>query len=143
MKKRTPPKVFLSGRVESFWQDNVITEVPDLEYFDPRSHKLASPIQYTTWDMHHVLSADILFGYMEKDNPSGYGLATEVGYAKGSGKTVILVDEKSPTNSKFLQHFAIVRATADIVFDTLEEGIEFLRKFAIMETFNGKNRIKR
>jgi len=83
-------KVFLSGRINSTWQDKVIQSVPELVYFDPRTHNLNNPDQYASWDMHYVKEADILFGYMEKDNPSGYGLATEIGYARGLGKTIIL-----------------------------------------------------
>ncbi|GAH47913.1 unnamed protein product, partial [marine sediment metagenome] len=58
MRYVTPPKVFLSGRLESSWRDKVITEVPDLEYFDPRSHELHGPTQYAIWDKYHVRSAD-------------------------------------------------------------------------------------
>lgn len=86
-------------------------------------------MQYTLWDMHHIRSADILFGYMEKDNPSGYGLATEIGYAKGLGKTVILIDEKSRADKQFSQYFTMVREVADIVLDSLGEGINILKVF--------------
>lgn len=129
MRSITPLKVFLSGRIDSFWQDRVIKEIPSLEYFDPRSHRLNGPMQYTLWDMHHIRSADILFGYMEKDNPSGYGLATEIGYAKGLGKTVILIDEKSRADKQFSQYFTMVREVADIVLDSLGEGINILKVF--------------
>jgi len=130
MRYATPPKVFLSGRLESSWQDKVITEVPNVEYFDPRSHELRNSTQYSMWDTYHVKRANILFGYMEKDNPSGYGLATEIGYARGLGKMVILVDEKSRDDKQFSKYFALVREASDIVFDSLEEGIAFLKKFA-------------
>jgi len=131
MRYVTRPKVFLSGRLESNWQDKVIAEVPNLEYFDPRSHGLHGPTQYAIWDKYHVRSADILFGYMEQDNPSGYGLATEIGYARGLGKTVILVDERSQADEQFSQYFAIVREMSDVVLDSLEEGIALLKRFAL------------
>lgn len=130
MRYVTPPKVFLSGRLESRWQDKVIAEVRHLEFCDPRSHGLHSPRQYTVWDMYHIKRSDILFGYMEKDNPSGYGLATEIGYAKGLGKTVILVDERSPVDEKFMKYFVIVREASDVVLESLEDGIALLKRFA-------------
>lgn len=130
MRSITPLKVFLSGRIDSSWQDKVIKEIPSLEYFDPRSHRLNTPTEYAAWDIHHVRIADILFGYMEKDNPSGYGLATEIGYAKGLGKTIILVDERSGVDSQFKGNFAIVRELADVVLNSLDDGISLLKRFA-------------
>jgi len=123
-------KVFLSGRINSTWQDKVIQSVPELVYFDPRTHNLNNPDQYASWDMHYVKEADILFGYMEKDNPSGYGLATEIGYARGLGKTIILVDERSRNDEQFSDFFAIVRASSTVVLETLNEGITLLKSFA-------------
>lgn len=124
-------KVFLSGRLESDWQQVVISKVPNLEYFDPRKHQLNVPSQYAVWDLFHIAKADILFAYMEKDNPSGYGLAGEVGYAKGLGKRVILVDEKSKADKQFEKYFAIIRAMADSSFESMDEGISFLQKFQL------------
>jgi nucleoside 2-deoxyribosyltransferase len=129
MRYVTPPKVFLSGRLESNWQDKVIAEVRNVEFYDPRSHELQSPNQYAIWDTHHVRRADILFAYMEKDNPSGYGLAIEIGYARSLGKTVILVDERSQVDEQFRRYFAIVREMSDVVLDSLEEGIALLKRF--------------
>ena len=113
------PKVFLSGRLESCWQDEVIAAVRGLEFYNPKSHQIRDPRQYTVWDMHHIRCADILFGYMEKDNPSGYGLATEIGYAKGLGKTIILVDERSRVDEQFRKYFAIAREASDVVLESL------------------------
>lgn len=130
MRHAIKPRVFLSGGLESNWRDKVIAEIPGIEFYDPRSHKLQSPRQYAIWDIHHITRANILFGYMEKDNPSGYGLATEIGYARGLGKTVILVDERSQIDKQFGTYFAIVRETSDMVLESLDEGIALLKKFA-------------
>ena len=122
------PKVFLSGRLKSKWQDKVIKEVHSAIFFDPRTHGLKNPRDYTAWDLDHIASSDIVFAYMENDNPSGYGLATEVGYAKALGKTVILVDEKSATNQDFRRYFALVRETSDATFNSFDEGLAFFKK---------------
>ena len=131
MKNMIQQRVFLSGRIESNWQDRVKAAIPSLEYFDPRDHGLQDPVQYITWDMHHIRIADVVFAYMEKDNPSGYGLATEVGYGKASGKTIILVDERSAVDDKFREYFITVRALSDITFDSLEDGISLLKQFVL------------
>jgi len=130
MKHSKQQRVFLSGRLDSDWQDRIVKGIPDLEYYDPRTHKLDDPMEYSAWDLHHIKKADILFCYMEKGNPSGYGLATEVGYARGLGKTVILVDDKSGVDVQFKKHFAIVRELADVTLNSLDEGIAFLKRFA-------------
>ena len=124
------PKVFLSGSLDSDWQERVERAIPELEYFDPRSHRLNDAVKYAAWDMHHIRMADILFGYMEKDNLSGYGLAIEIGYARGLGKTIILVDERSKVDVEFKEHFAIVRELADVTLNSLDEGIALLKRFA-------------
>jgi hypothetical protein len=101
--------------------------VPRLQYHDPRSHGLSDPKAYTAWDLEAIRSSNIVFAYLEASNPSGYGLSLEVGYAAALGRHVILVDERSRTDQALGRYFEIVRHTADVVFDELEEGIEYLR----------------
>jgi len=107
------PKVYLAGGFHSGWQDKVMNECPGFEYYDPRTHLLALPEHYKVWDLNHVKQSDIVFAVMDKDNPSGYGMVLEIGYAKGLGKMVIVVDEKSGSNEAFRKYFAIVKETAD------------------------------
>lgn len=122
-------RVYLAGSLESDWQDLVISTLAKFDFYDPRAHRLQDKKQYTMWDFHYIRQCQILFAYMGKDNPSGYGLSVELGYAKGMGKTIILVDERSLVDEKFSEYFAIVREAADIVFDSLQEGITFLQSF--------------
>ncbi len=123
--------VFLSGRLDTNWRQQLMSEIPSINYYDPAMHKLDQPSQYTIWDMHFVKSSDLVFGYMDKSNPSGYGLAVEIGYAKGLGKTVILVDEKSDVDNEFSNYFSIVRSISDMVVGSLDEGIALLKRFVI------------
>ena len=113
-------KVYLSGGMRSGWQDRVKKNCPDIDFIDPRAHGLGDPDQYTLWDLLGVSVCDILFAYMEDDNPSGFGLTFEVGYAKALGKRIVLVDEQMH------KYMAIVRASADVVLSSLDEGIELL-----------------
>jgi len=66
---------------------------------------------------------------MDKRNPSGYGLALEVGAAYAYDKIIILVDEKSPANKRFSKYYKIVHSCAHVVLPTLQDGISYLRKF--------------
>ena len=131
------PKVYLSGGSHSGWQDKVISECPGFEFYDPRTHGMESPNHYKVWDLSHIKMSDILFAVMDRENPSGYGIALEVGYAEGLRKTVIVVDEKSRSNEEFKKYFAIVKETADVYFQSLDEGIAFLKSFGIESSGSG------
>lgn len=124
-------KVFLSGGMKSVdWQNKVIKNIDskDFIFFNPREHNLNDPKEYTSWDLFYVKKCDILFAYISSDNPSGFGLTLEVGYAKGLDKLIILIDEKSINDQKFAANFKIVRESSTMTFDNLEDGIEFLKK---------------
>jgi len=125
-------KVFLSGGFKSNWQYKVIQELGEnFDFFNPREHGLEDSDFYTTWDIHFVKECDILFAYMEEFNPSGYGLAFELGLAYSLNKTIILIDEKSKTNESFSRYFKILYKPSGVVFYNLNDGIEFLKKFSI------------
>lgn len=96
--------VYLAGGMKSGWQDRVVDFVEripgldeDVKLIDPRYHGLKDEADYTAWDIRGVKYADVVFAYLEADNPSGFGLCTEVAYGAALRKFIIFVDEKSPT----------------------------------------------
>jgi hypothetical protein len=92
---------------------------------------IEDPDMYSTWDIHFVKNCDIFFGYMEATNPSGFGLAFELGIAYSLNKTIILIDEKSNVDLNFSKYFKIMHRPSGVVFDNLEAGIKFLEKFSL------------
>lgn len=123
-------KIYLSGGLNlSDWQSEVISKLgkKGFVYFNPREHQLIHSREYTIWDLYYVKNCDILFGYMQKENPSGFGLTLEIGYAAALGKPIILVDEKSIVDEDFKNRFRIVQEASSIVFENLDDGINFLR----------------
>lgn len=125
-------KIYLAGGMNSGWQEELIEELRNrFVFFNPRNHELLQPSLYTTWDLHFVKKADIIFAYMEKDHPSGYGLTLEIGYAKALNKTIILVDNKSTTDKEFAGYFKMVRESASIVFDEIQSAVDFLKRFSM------------
>jgi nucleoside 2-deoxyribosyltransferase len=125
-------KIFLSGGFSSNWQKLFIDKFKDdFIFFNPREHGLSDPNEYTAWDIHHIKECDILFAYMENSNPSGYGLAFELGLAYGLNKTIILVDERSKNDMKFDRYFKILYRPSNVVFDNLNAGIEFLKSLVV------------
>lgn len=124
-------KVYLAGGMnKSNWQGKVIKTVgkKGFLFYNPREHSLSDSKQYTFWDLFYVKQCDILFAYMQDTNPSGIGLTLEIGYAKALSKSIILVDEKSKNDSTFARRFKIVQQSASIVFENLDEGVNFLKK---------------
>jgi len=125
-------KVFLSGGFKSDWQKGLINQFDgNFIFFNPREHGLEHSDLYTTWDIHYVKECDIFFGYMEATNPSGYGLAFELGIAYALGKTIILVDERSIQDEAFAKYYKILYKPSGAVLTNLQDGINYLKKFSV------------
>ncbi|MCJ7447929.1 MAG: nucleoside 2-deoxyribosyltransferase [Bacteroidales bacterium] len=117
-------KVYLAGGF-SGWREDV-KELTNIECFDPESKPDKHWSEYGTWDIHFIKQCDICFAYLDKNNPSGYGLAAEIGYAKALNKTVILIIEPGHKKDKYFQ---FLKQFADVVYESLYEGIVFLKTF--------------
>lgn len=115
--------LYLSGGMRTDWQDVVIQSLgpTGFRYIDPRDNQTKDPKIYTPWDLFGVRLSDIVLAYLEEDNPSGSGLALEVGYARGLGKHVVCVIE--PEDRKY---WDIVKEASDISFRTLREAIVYI-----------------
>jgi nucleoside 2-deoxyribosyltransferase len=123
-------KVYLAGGMSSNWQSKVINSFDSkFIFFNPQKHNLDISSEYTTWDLFFVRRCDIVFACMEENNPSGIGLSLEVGFAKALGLTIILVDERSNHDAEFKNKFKIVRESATIVYDNIEDGITYLNSY--------------
>jgi nucleoside 2-deoxyribosyltransferase len=114
-------KVYLAGSLatNNNWRLEVRNTV-DAIYIDPSRHDLSTSDLYTVWDLCGIRECDIVFAYMDDQNPSGIGMALEIGYAIGLRKTVILVDV---SNNKYMP---IIRKSVDIVFDDFKSALDFL-----------------
>ncbi|MCW2260114.1 MULTISPECIES: nucleoside 2-deoxyribosyltransferase domain-containing protein [Sphingobacterium] len=123
-------KLYLAGGFIGGWQDEVIKQLQNnFIIFDPLGHALKESNKYTHWDLFYVDKCDILFGYMSESNPSGYGLALEIGYARAKNKLIILVDERSKKDNLFKKYFAICHESTDVICSSLQEAIEYLKAF--------------
>ena len=114
-------KVYLSGSMKSNWQDRVRETSPGNTYLDPRSHGLTDEKMYTTWDLAAIREADIIFGYLEADNPAGHNLAFELGFAHALGKPIIFVNE----NKRFGRYVGMLRAVSHNYFSSFNDALEY------------------
>lgn len=121
-------KIYLAGGMRSGWQDHVMKVVrqqfPKLPimFLDPRQHGANDEQVYTAWDLEGVRIADILFVYVEKDNPAGHGACLEIGYAQGlnTGKRIVSVFEQDHPQYRY---FGMARVASDFHFDNFQDGL--------------------
>lgn len=130
--------VYLAGGFRSGWQEQLLSSTSGINFYDPRTHKLDQEDEYTAWDLLAVRKSDLIFAYAEASNPSLYGLSVEVGYAKALGKTIIFIDEKSKVDPEVGRYLGMIRSCADVIFDSFEDGREYLKTFSRIGNISGK-----
>lgn len=124
-------KVYLAGGMRSGWQNLVKSQI-NLSFFDPRNKEtntFLSINEIGTCDLFYIQQSDIVLAYMEATNPSGIGLAAELGYAKGLGKTVILCIEPSNYHIKD-KYLKFLHNVSHVVYTNLDDGILFLKNMS-------------
>jgi len=121
--QETPLTVYLAGGMKSAWQDRVIAAHPEIRFLDPRSHGFTAEHEYTEWDLSAIRESDVVLAYMDTDNPSGFGLSLEVGYARALGKTILYACEDTSPRQKY---FGMVRCCSNVTFTSLDDAIEGL-----------------
>ncbi len=122
------PVVYLAGGMKSGWQDAVKRAVPGIIFIDPRDHGLQDENGYTAWDLAGVERADVVFGYMESDNPGGAGLAVEFGWGARADKLMLLVEQDGYPQQRY---FGMVRALSHVRYegpDGLARAVEALTR---------------
>ena len=109
------------------WRDKIISEVPNMEYYDPRTDTVQGSIaEFVLGDLRGVQSCDCCFVY----SPTGrgeIGASIEAAWAAAHGKLVILCAEAS-----FVHPMLI--GISSRVFYGLENGIRYLNNLITCET---------
>ena len=95
-------RVFLSGGTRGDWQDRVIAACPNAEYWDPRTLREEDMTDIATTERRWLDESELVFVFIEEDNPSGLGSAFEMGYAIAKSKPVLFVDEKRTRHTEWL-----------------------------------------
>ncbi len=113
-------KIYLAGGMRSNWQDAFIKRYPTVDFVDPRSHGLVFAREYTFADKIGIQQSDLVVAYFERGNPSGLGLAYEIGYAGGLGIPILLIDEKEDP------YAAMLRASVPFYYVTIKEAFNLL-----------------
>jgi nucleoside 2-deoxyribosyltransferase len=118
------------------WQQYIKDKFGDhFIFLDPRQKEFSEENkrmtfeEYTAWDLWAIRTADIVFVYSQRTNP-GQGYIVEAGYAKGLGKTVILVREEDNEHmpDKYLN---FIDCVSDYVCHDIFEGLEYFSRFSV------------
>jgi nucleoside 2-deoxyribosyltransferase len=120
-------KVYLAGGMRGTdWQGQLIREFPEeIYFFNPRTHGLKYSDQYTTWDTTAIEHCDILVAYLSRDNPSGVGMAAEVGYARALGKKIIFCIDSGREDDRY---WDFVKELSDVITPNLLEVRDWLKE---------------
>jgi len=110
-------KVFLSGDTHGTWQTDIMKQYPDHRYFDPRTVSNKTLQEMALIERQWIDESDILFSYLSKTNPYGFGTCFEIGYAVAKRKVIIYIDEKQVSSSQWLAQHPVY------AYATLAEGI--------------------
>lgn len=101
-------KIYLSGGMKDGWQDHIKRDFPGHVWLDPRDHGLKIARDYTKRDLEMIDESEMIWAYFPLSNPSGIGLAAELGYAKAKGKAIYLAIETKERHWDFVKELANV-----------------------------------
>lgn len=110
-------KVFLSGDTRTDWQAGIMALFPDHTFFDPRTLSSKTFKEMAETELSWINQSDIVFAYLNAANPYGFGTSFEIGYAVAQKKTIVYIDEKQVSSSKWIAEHPVQAVS------TLEEGI--------------------
>lgn len=116
-------RIYLSGGMRTDWQSKV-EKIEGVTFFDPRTD---SPQNWTMSDfvredIRLVKESDLVFLYMEKSNPTGYGAIWECAVAVENKIPIIAVWEKD-----YVDPF--IACNSLYLYNTLDPGLERLNKY--------------
>jgi len=144
-----PVVVYLAGAVDKEpWRARLVSECKDLPIV------FVSPIDNLSYSYQSLCSAhrakevfhladqlkvdrsDVVFAYIRDGSESLFsGTSWELGYAKASGKIVILVNDMPPSRAC---KYELIKRMADLYRTSLDEGIGALRELASEMAFGPK-----
>lgn len=124
--------VYLSGGMNTEWRETVkeinYKNTYNIRFIDPTKNYTDDPDEYAFLDTKQVMNSDLVIAYLEKDNPSGIGLAYEVGLATALNIPVILVSEKLDD-----KRFDIIYRSASVRCTQLKYAINVLKRYYAIE----------
>ena len=135
-----PIIVYLAGDIakEDRWRSRVIkacegfdvifvspVDTADYKYYSMKKCNEANRV-FLYCDYKKIDISDVVFAYMRHSKSRHSGTSAEIGYAKAKGRLILYINDMNKTE-RYLYEF--VERTADEVFDTLPQGIDYLQDY--------------
>ncbi len=119
-------KVYLAGGFQDNWRDTVIEALGDKFDFMlplPQRELAQPPWQYSVRDLYFLDQSQLIFVFISRTKKYGMGTSCEVGFAKKAGIPIIYIQERE---NPYADRFEFIKAVADVVFYSLEDGMRYL-----------------
>lgn len=98
-------KIYLAGGTRGNWRELLeLNNQNTHEFFNIMGIQRKSLSEIARLEMTWLRSCDGVLAWFPEDNPSGIGLAAELGYAKALGKTTVLVYDHLHKRVEWLRH---------------------------------------
>jgi len=127
------PLLYLAGGMYSGWQDRVKHRLKDkVDYYDPRiDTNQKSLADLTVADRDNAKKCDLMLAYFERLNPSGLGLAAEIGIAAGAGTArIYFVDEHVHIHGFIASLCTRIYTNLDAALDVIEVDLSGISGFS-------------
>ena len=122
-------KIYLAGGFVTDWQQSVkdaLSLHEHVEFLDPRDEYVHDRRNYTPRNIEMIKECDMVFAYMEADNPGWANVAFQLGYAIALGKPCIFVNEKRRKYAEMLHTLCDSPASFDAALAELPLRKELL-----------------
>jgi nucleoside 2-deoxyribosyltransferase len=110
--------IYIAGGTRTNWRDEI-----NLSNFDIMSLQGKPLGEIMQQELDWLDECDAILAWFPKENPSGIGLATEMGYVKALGKPIVLVHDGNP-KINWLQHIA------DFVTTDMNEAVAWINNIS-------------
>ena len=120
-------KIYLAGGFRTNWQERVKDEAAQHQYYDPKTEADQNfAYRWTNSEIEAMKSCDLVLAYFELSNPSGLGLAKEIGWATILNKPVIYVDEHERIN-------LFLASCSKRLYSKLQPAIDYLASLPMVD----------
>ena len=122
-------KVYPIGSFGGTWRDDLIQNLPDLSFDDPREHDQSAVAKLDFSDMNSAMECPISVVYLANGKRAGTTSYCELGASRARGNCIIVVDENEKKD-------LLIEKIASHHYSNLEEAKYFLKKGEFIEEKN-------
>lgn len=121
------PKIYLAGGLKTNWQQPLIELLsPYFEIYNPMDLYGLDIREVARTEKSWLEDSDFVLAYLEKTNPTGFGLAFELGFALARHTPSVFVNEWDSRTGEWAEEIS-----GSHIVKSLSEAVEYARQFAV------------